>query len=141
MAGSLCLCSREDYGEGLPKWSSSPLKHSAASRGAVGSGWDLFRVGYTTHFLGAPPDDRMLIIASERKLSLSGDDDSAALPASGVVALSEPDQEMMDMLSRVVSRWRLHWFSTPPSGAILAEVHEELTRSWKAPFTARKQIL
>ncbi len=90
---------------------------------------------------GAPPDDRMLIIASERKLSLSGDDDSAALPASGVVALSEPDQEMTDMLSRVVSRWRLHWFSTPRSGAILAEVYEELTRSWKAPFTARKQIL
>ncbi len=32
--------------------------------------------------------------------ALSGDDDSAALPPSGVVALSEPDPEMTAMLSR-----------------------------------------
>ncbi len=36
----------------------------------------------------------------------------------------------------MVSRWRSRWFSTSPSGAILPEVHEELTRLWKAPFTA-----
>ncbi len=90
--------------------------------------------------------------------ALSGDDDSAALPPSGVVALSEPDLEMTAMLSRpphkkvkystasqlfeagrVVSRWRSCWFSSPPSGAILPEVYEELTRSWKAPFTARNK--
>ncbi len=35
-----------------------------------------------------------------RALSLSGDDDSAALPPLGVVALSEPDPEMTAMLSR-----------------------------------------
>ncbi len=86
----------------------------------------------------APPDDRMSIAASEGSLSLSlsGDDDSAALPASGVVALSEPDPEMTAMLSRAAenvglvwnpqphpessrlyewfSRWRSRWFSAPP---------------------------
>ncbi len=40
---------------------------------------------------------------------------------------------------RVVSRWKSCWFSEPPSGAILPEVHEELTRLWKAPFTARNK--
>ncbi len=91
---------------------------------------------------GAPPDDQMSIAASEGELSLSGDDDSAALPPSGVVALSEPDPEMTAMLSRatenvrarvesstasrsfeagrVVSRWGSRWFSAPPSGAILS---------------------
>ncbi len=115
---------------------------------------------------GVPPDDRMSIAASEGSLSLSlsGDDDSAALPASGVVALSEPDPEMTAMLSRAAenvglvwnpqphpessrldewfSRWRSRWFSAPPpphSFTILLEVQEELTRSWKAPFTARNK--
>ncbi len=49
---------------------------------------------------GASPDDQMSIVALEGELSLSGDDDLAALPPSGVVALSEPDPEMMAMLSR-----------------------------------------
>ncbi len=44
-------------------------------------------------------DDRMSIAALEGELSLSGDDDSAALPSSGVVALSEPDPEITAMLS------------------------------------------
>ncbi len=42
----------------------------------------------------------MSIAASEGELSLSGDDDPAVLPPSGVVALSEPDPEMTAMLSR-----------------------------------------
>ncbi len=49
---------------------------------------------------GAPPDDLMSIAALEGELSLSGDDDSAALPPSGVVALSKPEPEMTAMLSR-----------------------------------------
>ncbi len=48
---------------------------------------------------------------------------------------------------RVVSQWRLRWFSAPLSGAILPEVegykirgrHSQLTRSWKAPFTVRNK--
>ncbi len=43
---------------------------------------------------GAPPDDRMSITASEDELFLSGNDDSAVMLPSGVVALSEPDLEM-----------------------------------------------
>ncbi len=47
----------------------------------------------------APPDDQISITASEGGLSLSGDDDPAALPPSGVVSFSEPDPEMKAMLS------------------------------------------
>ncbi len=91
---------------------------------------------------------------------LSRDDDSAALPPSGVEALSEPEPEMTAMLSRAAENVRLMWnppprpdsskldewflvevtlFLSAPSAAILPEVHEELTRSWKAPFTARNK--
>ncbi len=62
---------------------------------------------------GAPPDDQMSIAASEGELSLSGDDDSAALPPSGVVALSEPDPEMTAMLSRAAENVGLVW-NPPP---------------------------
>ncbi len=104
---------------------------------------------------GAPPDDQMSIAASEGELSLSGDDDSAALPPSGVVALSEPDPEMTAMLSRAAENVGLvwnppprpdpsrldEWFlgggragsQRPPPVPFFPEVHEELTRSWKAP--------
>ncbi len=45
----------EDYGEGFPKWSSSPLRHSAAGGGTVGSDWGLCWVGYPTRFLRCLP--------------------------------------------------------------------------------------
>ncbi len=123
----------------LPKERSGP----SAGRGAP-------RVSF-----GALFDDQMSIAASEGEPSLSGDDDPAALPPSGVVALSEPDPEMTAMLSRAV--WnppprpdpsRLNeWFlrggragsQRPPPVPFFPEVHEELTRSWKAPFTARNK--
>ncbi len=62
------------------------------------AGVPLVRTGTSTEWgtppvsFGAPPDDLMSIAALEGELSLSGDDDSAALPPSGVIALSEPDQ-------------------------------------------------
>ncbi len=62
---------------------------------------------------GAPPDELMSIAASEGEPSLSGDDDSAALPPSGVVALSEPDPEMTAMLSRAAENVGLVW-NPPP---------------------------
>ncbi len=62
---------------------------------------------------GAPPDDQMSIAASEGELSLSGDDDSAALPPSGVVALSEPVPEMTAMHSRAAENAGLVW-NPPP---------------------------
>ncbi len=106
----------------------------------------------------APSDDQMSIAASEGEPSLSGDDDPAALPPSGVVALSEPDPEMTAMLSRAAENVGLVWNPPPrpdpsrldewflgggraetPPVPFFPEVHEELTRSWKAPFTARNK--
>ncbi len=55
----------------------------------------------------------MLIAASEGSLSLSGDDYPAALPPSGVVALSEPDPKMTAMLSRAAENVGLVW-NPPP---------------------------
>ncbi len=151
----------EDYGEGFPKWRFSPLRHSAAGGGTVGSDWGLCWVGYPTRFLRCLPwwPDVGRCIGG-RALS-SGDDDSAALPPSGVVALSEPDPEMTAMLSRAAENVGLVWnppprpdpsrldewflgggragFQRPPPVPFFPEVHEELTRSWKAPFTARNK--
>ncbi len=62
---------------------------------------------------GAPADDRMSIAASEGELG-SGDDDSAALPPSGRVALPESDPGLTAMLSRAAESVGLHW-RPPPS--------------------------
>ncbi len=61
----------------------------------------------------APSDDQMSIAASEGEPSLSGNDDPAALPPSGVVALSKPDPEMTAMLSRAAEKVGLVW-NPPP---------------------------
>ncbi len=109
---------------------------------------------------GAPPDNQMLIAESDGSLSLSpGMMTQLWCPLSGVVALSEPDPEMMSMLFRAAENFGLvwnppprpdpsrfdEWFlgggrassQHPPPVPFFPEVHEELTRSWKAPFTAR----
>ncbi len=76
------------FPSGVPHPSSTPQP----------AGVPLVRTGTSTEWgtppvsFGAPPDDLMSIAALEGELSLSGDDDSAALPPSGVIALSEPDQ-------------------------------------------------
>ncbi len=110
---------------------------------------------------GAPPEDQMSIAASEGERMSSGDEDSAALPPSGVAALPESDPEMAAMLSRAAASVRLEWNPPPcpePSrlddwflGVALAgsqrsapvpffpEVHEEVTKSWTAPFSARSR--
>ncbi len=117
---------------GTPQPAGVPLVRTGAS-----AEWDTPPVSF-----GASPDDQMSVAASEGEPSLSGDDDSAALPPSGVVALSEPDPEMTAMLSRAaenvglvwnppprpdpsrLDEWFLgggsRWFSAPPSGAILS---------------------
>ncbi len=100
---------------------------------------------------GTPSDVQMSNAASGGDPTLSVDDDLAALPPSGVVALSELDPEMMAMLSRAAENVGLVW-TPPPSPdpsrldewflgrgrvgsqrALLVpffpEVHEELTRS------------
>ena len=55
----------------------------------------------------------MSIAASEGEQSSSGDDDSAALPPSGVVALPESDPEMAAMLARAAASVGLTW-NPPP---------------------------
>ncbi len=145
--------------------SSRGVHHPSSTPQPVG--WPLERAGTSAEqgtppvSFGAPPDDQMSIAASEGELSLSGDDDPAALPPSGVVALSEPDPEMMAMLSRAaenvglvwnppphpapsrLDEWFLSWgcagSQRPPPVPFFPEVHKELTRSWKAPFTARNK--
>ncbi len=75
---------------GTPQPAGIPLDRTGAS-----TEWGTSPVSF-----GASPDDQMSVAASEGEPSLSGDDDSSALPPSGVVALSEPDPEMTAMLSR-----------------------------------------
>ncbi len=182
MAESLCLCRDlafvlapgvalhpveseviEGHGEGFPRG----VPHPSSAPQPVGL--PLERAGTSAErgtlpvSFGASPDDQMSIAASEGELSLSGDDDPAALPPSGVVALSEPDPEMTAMLSRSAENvglvWKkkkkkVHrvpilwgWTSGFSVGVALRtilvpffpEVHEELTRLWKAPFTARNK--
>ncbi len=116
------------------------------------------RAGPSISF-GAPADDGVSIPASGDELG-SGEDDSAALPPSGRVALPESDPELTAMLSRAAESIGLH-YRRPPSpersrlddwflGAqaerrqphlvpFFPEVHEEVTRSWKAPFSARNR--
>ncbi len=116
------------------------------------------RAGPSISF-GAPADDGVSITASGDELG-SGEDDSAALPPSGRVALPESDPELTAMLSRAAESIGLHyrrppspersrlddWFlgaqaerRQPPPVPFFPEVHEEVTRSWKAPFSARNR--
>ncbi len=110
---------------------------------------------------GAPLDDRMSIAALEGESDFSRDDASAQLPPSGTVAVPDTDPEMMAMLSRAANRVGLMWNpppcpepsrlddwflgvaragSQPPTPVpFFPEVHEELTGTWKAPFTARNR--
>ncbi len=104
--------------------------------------------------LGAPADDRMSIAASEGELG-SVDDDSAAFPPPGRVALPESDPELTSLLSRAAERVRLNWrpppspkcsrlddwflgalaeHRQPPPVPFFPEEHEEVNRSWRAHF-------
>lgn len=104
---------------------------------------------------GAPAANQMSIAASEAELQSSGGEDSAALPP-GKVALSEP--ELPATLSRATERVGLEWNPSPcpvPSRlddwylgvgragsqhpATVPFLHEEVTRSWTAPFSARNR--
>ncbi len=110
---------------------------------------------------GAPSVDRMSIAASGDGFTSSEDESVVGLPPLGVVATAAPDPELTAMLAWAavsigleVSRppspepSRLdYWFlgagrgSQPRSAPVpfFPEVHEELTKSWMAPFTARSR--
>ncbi len=97
---------------GVPHLSSTPQPAGVPlDRAGTSAEWSTPPVSF-----GTPPDDQMLIAASEGELFLSGDDDSAALPPSGVVALSEPDPEMTAMLSRADENVGLVWNPWFPGG-------------------------
>ncbi len=106
---------------------------------------------------GAPSVDRMSIAASGDGFTSSEDEGAVGLPPSGVVATAAPDPELTAMLARADVSIGLE-VNRPPSpepsrlddwflGADLPiapvpffpEVHEELTSSWMAPFTARSR--
>ncbi len=118
------------------------------------------RAGPSISF-GAPADDRMSIAASGDELG-SGDADSAALPPSGRVALPESDPELTAMLSRAAESVGLHWrappspersrlddwfmgaqadLRQPPPVLFFKEVHEEVTRSWRAHFVPKTGLV
>ncbi len=101
----------------------------------------------------------MPITALEDELG-SGDDDSAVLPPSGRVALSESDPRLTAMLSLAAESVGLHWRSPPspkclrlndwflgakanfrqsPQVLFFPEVYVEVTSSWRAPFSARNR--
>ncbi len=110
---------------------------------------------------GAPPDDRMSIATLEGESDQSGDDGSVPLPLSGRSAVPDSEPEMVAMLARAAESVGLEWRPPPcpePSrlddwflGVARAgsqgptpvpffpEVHDELTGTWTAPFTARNR--
>ncbi len=110
---------------------------------------------------GAPSVDRMSIAASGDGFTSSEDEGAVGLPPSGVVATAAPDPERTAMLARAAVSIGLEvnrppspepsrlddWFlgagrgSQPRSAPVpfFPEVHEELTKSWMAPFTARSR--
>ncbi len=110
---------------------------------------------------GAPSVDRMSIAASGDGFTSSEDEGAVGLPPSGVVATAAPDPELTAMLARAAVSIGLEvnrplspepsrlddWFLgagrvsqlRPAPVPFFPEVHEELTSSWMAPFTARSR--
>ncbi len=110
---------------------------------------------------GAPSVDRMSIAASGDGFMSSEDEGAVGLPPSGVVATAAPDSELTAMLARAAASIGLEvnrppspepsrlddWFLGAGRGSqprpapvpFFPEVHEELTSSWMAPFTARSR--
>ncbi len=110
---------------------------------------------------GAPSVDRMSIAASGDGFTSSEDEGAVGLPPSGVVATAAPDPELTAMLARAAASIGLEvnkppspepsrlddWFLGAGRGSqphpapvpFFPEVHEELTSSWMAPFTARSR--
>ncbi len=111
---------------------------------------------------GAPSVDRMSTAASGDGFTSSEDEGAVGLPPSGVVATAAPDPELTAMLARGAVSIGLEvnrppspepsrlddWFlgagrgcsqPRPAPVPFFPEVHEELTSSWMAPFTARSR--
>ncbi|KAI2652411.1 Proline--tRNA ligase [Labeo rohita] len=88
---------------------------------------------YELEFLfGASAGEEEVTAASEGGLEAS-----AELASAEAVCRSAADAEMVAVLERAAKEIRLEPRSTPV--LFLPEVHEELTKSWRAPFSARMQ--
>lgn len=111
--------------------------------------------GWRTWFLIRNPDeDELLIAASEGRLMPSDSEDLAGIPPSGAVAPSKSYEELAAILARATMNIGLEWNPQPcpknsqlddwylgseldsqPRPApvpFIPEVHEELTKSWRA---------
>ncbi len=152
----------EDHSESFPieylsgaSHSSSALHHLAFPGRARG----VLEQGGAQHHVRSTSRWQTSIAVSGDELG-SGDDDLAALPPSGRVALPESDPELTAMLSRAAESVGLHWRPLPspersrlddwflgaqadrrqpPPVPFFPEVHEEVTRSRRAPFSARNR--
>ncbi len=91
------------------------------------------RAGSSISF-GAPADDRMSIAASGDELG-SGEDDTAALPPSGRVALPESDPELTAMLSRAAESIGLHYTAV----SLAPEDHQTRLRDSVRPASSQVQ--
>ncbi|KAI2645630.1 Transposon Ty3-I Gag-Pol polyprotein [Labeo rohita] len=107
---------------------------------------------------GAPPEERMFILASEGERSADEADVLAEQRPSAVAAPSEADAELSAMLLRAAEGLGLEvpkvpppdpsrlddWFLRTRSAALphspplpfFPEVHDELVRAWRAPYSA-----
>ncbi len=110
---------------------------------------------------GAPSVDRVSIAASGDGFTSSEDEGAVGLPPSGLVATTAPDPELTAILTRAAVSIGLEvnrppspepsrlddWFLGAGRGSqprpapvpFFPEVHEELSKSWMAPFTARSR--
>ncbi|KAL0155801.1 hypothetical protein M9458_050064, partial [Cirrhinus mrigala] len=120
-------------------------------------------VGAGSVSFGAPEEDRMSIAASKEGFTPDEADESAEQPPPpAAAALSESEAELAAMLLRAAKsidlevpkapspeRSRLDdWFlgscsDVPPRSTpvpFFPEVHEELTKTWRAPYTAHSRL-
>ncbi len=140
---------------------SSCHRQFATYGAAKGTGRPLPWRGVALVSFGAPPDNWMSIAASEGESDHSGDDGSVPLPPSGQSTVPDSDPEMVAMLARAAESVGLEWRPPPcpePSRLddwflgvaragsqgltlvpFIPEVHDELTGTWTAPFTARNR--
>ncbi len=154
----------EGHSEGLLKRSHTTQHSASRWGGRVERAGTLCRTGYTTRFLRCSPDEPDVHrCIGGRALSLRGWRPEAALAPSGEVSVvrarPRDDGYVFPGPPRMVtgSCGILHhipllrgWTSgflqlgcagsqRPPPVPFFPEVHKELTRSWKAPFTARNK--
>ncbi|KAL0185468.1 hypothetical protein M9458_021165, partial [Cirrhinus mrigala] len=128
-----------------------PRKSEPSARGPV----KLPDKGAGPVSFGAPEEDRMSIAASEEGLTPDEADESAEQPPPAAAALSESEAELAAMLLRAAKSIDLEvpkapslehsrlddWFlgsrsDVPPRSTpvpFFPEVHEELTKMWRAP--------